>query len=184
MNLNPHTPGACWLVLLWCEFKGDSTKPRIHFILSLTPQGQRELRARTSRVTWCSNSSAFFTFSSSEGRGHLWHSQGQHVQAASQKWPRSVLTTSEEVALLPTERRRELRQRPWRTFPQMTQVLKAVGLESGLMSDPKPALLSPCILTQAWERTWIFLLGPKDRMMPSMCEIQGKASLPASAGTL
>ena len=40
------------------------------------------------------------------------------------------------VALLPTERRQELTLRPWMTFPQMTQVLKAVGLASGLMSDP------------------------------------------------
>ena len=42
------------------------------------------------------------------------------------------------------------------------------------------------LLSADWdgEITWIFPLGPEDRMMPGTCEIQGKASLPASAGTL
>lgn len=64
------------------------------------------------------------------------------------------------VALLPTERRQELRLRPWMTFPQMTQVLKAVGLESGLMSDPEPVLLTTLHPHSSMKKDLDFPTGP------------------------
>lgn len=70
------------------------------------------------------------------------------------------------------------------TFPQMTQVLKAVGLESGLTSEPEPVLLTTLHPHSSMRKDLDFPTGPEDRMIPGMCEIQGKASLPASAGTL
>ena len=46
-------------------------------------------------------------------------------------------------------------------LPQMTQVLKEVGLESGLMSDPEPALLTPLHPHSSMRKDLDFPTGPR-----------------------